>query len=62
MTGLTIGLLLGVPALFLRTAGLVPDRRAGWRWAAALSPPAVLIEPVRTTLAFGQINVVLMAR
>jgi alpha-1,2-mannosyltransferase len=61
MTALTIGLLLAVLALFLRTAGLVPDRRAGWRWAAALSPLAVLIEPVRTTLAFGQINVVLMA-
>jgi alpha-1,2-mannosyltransferase len=61
MTGLTIGLLLAVVALFLNTAGLVPDRRAGWRWAAALCPLAVLIEPVRTTLAFGQINVVLMA-
>lgn len=61
MTGLTIGLLLAVIALFLRTAGLVPDYRAGWRWAAAVSPLAVLIEPVRTTLAFGQINVVLMA-
>ena len=61
MTAVTIGLLLAVLALFLSTAGLTPDRRASWRWAAALSPLAVLIEPVRTTLAFGQINVVLMA-
>ncbi|HEV2637900.1 MAG TPA: glycosyltransferase 87 family protein [Actinocrinis sp.] len=61
MTGLTIGLLLAVIALFLRTAGLVPDYRSGWRRAAAFSPLAVLIEPVRTTLAFGQINVLLMA-
>jgi len=61
MSALTIGLLLAVVALFLRTAGVAADKRAAWGWAAALSPLAVLIEPVRTTLAFGQINVVLMA-
>jgi alpha-1,2-mannosyltransferase len=61
MSAVTIGLLLAVVALFLRTAGVAADRRAAWRWAAALSPLAVLIEPVRTTLAFGQINVILMA-
>jgi alpha-1,2-mannosyltransferase len=60
ITALTLGLLMAVVALFLRTAGLA-DRRRSWRLAALLLPLAVLIEPVRTTLAYGQINVVLMA-
>jgi alpha-1,2-mannosyltransferase len=60
VTALTLGLLMAVVALFLRTAG-VADRRGSWRLAALLLPVAVLIEPVRTTLAYGQINVALMA-
>ena len=60
ITALTLGLMMAVVALFLRTAGLA-DRPRSWRLAALLLPVAVLIEPVRTTLAYGQINVVLMA-
>jgi alpha-1,2-mannosyltransferase len=60
ITALTLGLLMAVVALFLRTAGLA-DRRRSWRLAAPLLPVAVLVEPVRTTLAYGQINVILMA-
>jgi alpha-1,2-mannosyltransferase len=60
ITALTLGLLMAVVALFLRTAGLA-DHRRSWRMAALLLPLAVLVEPVRTTLAYGQINVVLMA-
>jgi alpha-1,2-mannosyltransferase len=60
ITALTLGLLMAVVALFLRTAGLA-DRPRSWRLAALLLPVAVLVEPVRTTLAYGQINVVLMA-
>jgi len=60
MTAITLGLLMAVTALFLRTAG-VADHRRSWRLAALLLPAAALVEPVRTTLAYGQINVVLMA-
>jgi alpha-1,2-mannosyltransferase len=60
MTAITLGLLVAVVALFLRVASLT-DRIRGRRFAALLLPLAVLVEPVRTTLAYGQINVVLMA-
>lgn len=60
VTAASLGLLMAVVALFLRTAGLA-DRPRSWRSAAALLPAAVLIEPVRTTLAYGQINILLMA-
>ena len=60
ITAVTLGLLMSVTALFLRTAGLADTRRS-WRLATALLPLAALIEPVRTTLAYGQVNVVLMA-
>lgn len=60
ITAVTLLLLLAVTALFLRSAELF-DRRRSWAWAAGLLPLAALIEPVRTTLAYGQINVVLMA-
>jgi alpha-1,2-mannosyltransferase len=60
MTGVTLGLMMAVVALFLRTAGLA-GRGRSWKLAALLLPLAVLVEPVRTTLAYGQINVVLMA-
>lgn len=60
ITAVTLALLTSVIVLFLRTAGLAGGRRS-WRLATALLPLAALIEPVRTTLAYGQVNVVLMA-
>jgi alpha-1,2-mannosyltransferase len=60
ITAVTLALLVAVTALFLRSAGLADSRRS-WRLATALLPVAALIEPVRTTLAYGQVNVVLMA-
>jgi len=39
-----------------------PPRAAGWLWAVGwLLPAALLLEPVRSTLAYGQVNIVLMA-
>ncbi|MGH3153302.1 MAG: glycosyltransferase 87 family protein, partial [Streptosporangiaceae bacterium] len=39
-----------------------PARAAGPLWTAGwLLPPALLLEPVRSTLAYGQVNIVLMA-
>ncbi|HEV2346330.1 MAG TPA: glycosyltransferase family 87 protein, partial [Actinocrinis sp.] len=60
ITAVTLGLMAAVIALFLRTAGLTGPRRS-WRLALWLLPLAALLEPVRTNLAYGQINVVLMA-
>jgi alpha-1,2-mannosyltransferase len=60
ITAISLALLVAVTALFLRTAGLT-ERRRSWRLATALLPVAALVEPVRTTLAYGQVNVVLMA-
>jgi alpha-1,2-mannosyltransferase len=60
MTTVSLGLLICVLALFLRTTMLATGRGA-WKLAIALLPFAVLIEPVRSTLAYGQINIVLMA-
>lgn len=60
ITALTLGLLMAVVVLYLRVAGLAA-RFGRWRLAALLLPVAALLEPVRTTLAYGQINVVLMA-
>jgi alpha-1,2-mannosyltransferase len=60
ITALTLGLMVAVVALYLQVAGLA-GRFGRWRLAALLLPLAVLMEPVRTTLAYGQINVVLMA-
>ena len=60
MTFVSLGLLISVLALFLRATKLAAGRRA-WKLAMAMLPLAVLIEPVRTTLAYGQINIVLMA-
>ncbi|MGH3415086.1 MAG: glycosyltransferase 87 family protein [Actinocrinis sp.] len=60
MTAITLGLLVSVIALFLRTAGLA-GRRRSWRLAMLLLPVAVVFEPVRTDLAYGQVNVLLMA-
>ena len=60
MTAVSLGLLLCVLVLFLRATKLAGGPGA-WKLASALLPLAVLIEPVRTTLAYGQINIVLMA-
>jgi alpha-1,2-mannosyltransferase len=60
MTAVSVSLFLSVLALFLRAAKLATGR-GSWKLAAAMLPLAVLIEPVRTTLAYGQINIVLMA-
>jgi alpha-1,2-mannosyltransferase len=60
MTAVSLALLLCVLVLFLRATKLAAGPGA-WRLASAMLPVAVLIEPVRTTLAYGQINIVLMA-
>lgn len=60
MTAVSLGLLLCVVVLFLRATKLA-DGPGAWKLASALLPLAVLIEPARTTLAYGQINIVLMA-
>lgn len=59
LTLATIALLATVVRLFLRR---LAGPAAGSPWALAwLLPPALFLEPVRATLSFGQINVVLMA-
>ena len=60
MTAVSLGLLVCVLVLFLRATRLAAGR-GSWKLACAMLPLAVLIEPVRTTLAYGQINIVLMA-
>ena len=60
MTAVSLSLLICVLVLFLRATKLA-DGPGSWKLAIALLPLAVLIEPVRTTLAYGQINIVLMA-
>ncbi|MBR7828220.1 DUF2029 domain-containing protein [Actinospica sp. MGRD01-02] len=60
MTAVSLSLLLCVLALFLRAAKLATGR-GSWKLAVAALPFAVLIEPIRSTLAYGQINIVLMA-
>ncbi|HWG26938.1 glycosyltransferase 87 family protein [Actinospica sp.] len=60
MTAVSLSLFICVLALFLRAAKLATGR-GSWKLAAAMLPLAVLVEPVRTTLAYGQINIVLMA-
>jgi alpha-1,2-mannosyltransferase len=61
-TALTLGtitLLAVVLRMFLRR---LAGPAAGSRWALAwLLPPALFLEPMRDTLGFGQVNVVLMA-
>jgi alpha-1,2-mannosyltransferase len=60
MTVISLALLVCVVALFLRATRLATGPGA-WKLALATLPLAALIEPVRTTLALGQINIVLMA-
>ena len=61
-TVLTVGsialaaVVLGVFLRRLAGPAVEPVWAAGW-----LLPPALLLEPVRTTLAYGQVNIVLMA-
>lgn len=60
-TGLTlvsIVVLVGVVAVFLRALGL-PRRRLGWALAVVM-PVALFIEPVQANLSFGQVNILLM--
>jgi alpha-1,2-mannosyltransferase len=60
MTAVSLTLLVCVLALFLRATKLAAGP-GSWKIACAMLPLSVLIEPVRTTLAYGQINIVLMA-
>ncbi len=60
MTVVSLALLVCVLALFLRATRLATGP-GSWKLAVAALPLAALIEPVRTTLALGQINIVLMA-
>jgi alpha-1,2-mannosyltransferase len=55
LTLVTIALAAAVLRLFLRRLSLNPAA-AGW-----LLPAALFLEPVRNTLSFGQVNVILMA-
>jgi alpha-1,2-mannosyltransferase len=55
LTLVTIALAAAVLRLFLRRLALNPAA-AGW-----LLPAALFLEPVRNTLSFGQVNVILMA-
>jgi alpha-1,2-mannosyltransferase len=52
-----------VAILGLSLTGVAPeaDRRRVWLWSAALCAPAYLLDPVRLTIYFGQINLVLCA-
>jgi alpha-1,2-mannosyltransferase len=59
LTLASIVLLAAVLGFFLRRLG-APRTRSPWQLAWLL-PPALLLEPVRDTLTFGQINIVLMA-
>jgi alpha-1,2-mannosyltransferase len=56
VTVLTVAALLVVLALVVRALGLTVD----WRVLGALLPLAVATEPVRQTLGYGQVNVLLM--
>lgn len=59
LTLVTVALLGVVLRVFLRRLN-VPDAASLW-WLAWLTPVALFVEPVRSTLALGQINIVLMA-
>lgn len=57
LTVLTAGLLLVVIAL---VAGTLWPARPRWLLAGAVLPVAIFLEPVRETVSYGQINVLLM--
>ncbi|HEX4224001.1 MAG TPA: glycosyltransferase 87 family protein [Pseudonocardiaceae bacterium] len=58
---LTVATLLLVVVLAVRGLGLFTSRWRGWLLVGAVFPVALWFEPVRETLGFGQINVLLMA-
>ena len=58
LTILSIVVLVGVLAVFLRALGM-PRRRLGWALAVVM-PVALFIEPVQANLSFGQVNILLM--
>jgi alpha-1,2-mannosyltransferase len=58
LTLLSIVVLVGVVAVFLRALGM-PRRLLGWALAVVM-PVALFIEPVQANLSFGQVNILLM--
>jgi alpha-1,2-mannosyltransferase len=60
LTAASVGLLALVLLACLRSLDQSGEQLSGWAvwW---LLPPALALEPVRNTLAYGQINIVLMA-
>jgi len=59
LTLISIGLAAAVLRVFLRSAA--GPRARSWEAVAWLLPVALFLEPVRSTLSFGQVNLVLMA-
>ncbi len=58
LTLLTVGLTAVVLRLFLAAAW---PRAVPWRTVGGLLPAALVLEPVRNTISYGQVNVLLMA-
>jgi alpha-1,2-mannosyltransferase len=61
LTLITIALAALVLRVFLRSLGGSLGRAGSWRAVGWLLPAALLLEPVRNTLSYGQVNVALMA-
>lgn len=61
MTALTLGALAVVVATVLRVCGLVPSGAGRWVCVGAVILLAELVEPVRTAVYDGQVDVLLMA-
>jgi len=51
--------LVGLVGLSLRAAAPGADQRRVWLWALVLAGPTYLVDPVRLTVYFGQVNLVL---
>lgn len=60
LTAVSLLALAATVVLTLRSLGMVGRATIGWT-AAALAAAALLLEPVESTLDYGQINIVLMA-
>ncbi|MFF0817016.1 glycosyltransferase 87 family protein [Rhodococcus sp. NPDC003318] len=60
LTAISLAALVATVALTLRALGVVGRSTIGWT-AAALAAAALLLEPVQSTLDYGQINIALMA-
>ncbi len=60
LTALSLGALLGSLVVTLRALGMI-GRSTVWWSAAAVFAGALLLEPVRSTLDYGQVNIILMA-